>query len=175
MWNTTDAKADYDYRTGSYLIPEADQSGWYHVPLERAPEKFAYMFHDLIPNAGSTSITVQLRGMDVIGSSEDWRWCLAEVDSSTTSAYSDVWGPGTHSFTLNSSLNKVLLIVVATPSDTSLDLDSDYNTKPVDKNIDRLNYPYEVLITGATPATGAEQIDCQFSIAATTTATAAAG
>ena len=35
LWDTQNDKADYDYRTGSYLIPEADQSGWYRVPLER--------------------------------------------------------------------------------------------------------------------------------------------
>ncbi len=160
LWTTQNTKADYDYRTGSYLIPESDQAGWYRVPLERAPEKYAFMFHDLVPNAGSTSITVQLRGMDVIGTTEDWRWCLSEIDANNNVvAYSDIWGPGTHTFTLQSSTDKVQLIVVATPSSTSEDLDSFYNTKPVDKNIDRLNYPYEVQITGATPAIATEQLN----------------
>ncbi len=35
LWSTQNTKADYDYRTGSYLIPEPDQAGWYRVPLER--------------------------------------------------------------------------------------------------------------------------------------------
>ncbi len=118
------------------------------------------MFHDLVPDAGSTSITVTLRGMDVIGTAEDWRWCLSEIDANNNVvAYSDIWSPGTHTFTLASSSDKVQLIVVATPSDTTEDLDSFYNTKPVDKNIDRLNYPYEVQITGATPAIATEQLN----------------
>ena len=34
LWTTADEKAEYEYRTGSYLVPEADQSGWYSVPYE---------------------------------------------------------------------------------------------------------------------------------------------
>ena len=118
------------------------------------------MFHDLVPTTGSTSITVTLRGIDTIDSTEDWRWCLSEIDANNNVvAYSDVWAPGTHTFTLQSSADKVQLIVVATPSDTSEDLTSYYNTKPVDKSIDRLNYPYEVQITGATPAIASEQLN----------------
>ena len=59
--------------------------------------------------------------------------------------------PGTQTFALNPGENKVLLIVVATPGNAAEDLDSFYNTKAVDKNADRLRYPYEVQINGATP------------------------
>jgi autotransporter-associated beta strand protein len=155
LWTTAAERADYEYRTGSLLIPESDQSGWYMVPLERAPEKYAYMFHDLTPT--STTVTVELRGLDLFTTDEDWRWSLAAVDDNDNVRYSDVWGAGTHSFTLNPGENRVLLIVVATPDDTSLDLDSFYNTKPTDKSADRLRYPYEVRIEGATPAS--EQLD----------------
>ena len=60
--------------------------------------------------------------------------------------------PGTQSFALNPGETKVYIIVVATPSNTSLDLETYYNLKPNDKHIDRLRYAYEVRIEGATPA-----------------------
>ena len=151
LWSTANAKADYLYRTGSPLVPEADQPGWYRVPFERAPEKYAYMYHELTPTAGATSITVTLRGLDLFTSDEDWRWSLAAVDGAGNVRYSNVWAPGTQTFALNPGENKVLLVVVATPGNAAEDLDSFYNTKAVDKNADRLRYPYEVQINGATP------------------------
>ncbi|HEY7091492.1 MAG TPA: LamG-like jellyroll fold domain-containing protein [Tepidisphaeraceae bacterium] len=153
LWTTADEKAEYEYRTGSPLIPEADVPGWYRVPFERAPEKYAYMFHELTPTAGATSITVQLRGLDLVSTDEDWRWSLIAVDGAGNTRYSPVWAPGTQTFALNPGENRVLLFVTATPGNTSLDLTSFYNTKPNDKQIDRLRYPYEVRLTNATPLT----------------------
>ncbi len=46
---------------------------------------------------------------------------------------------------------KVLLIVVATPGNPAQDLDSFYNTALTDESSNRVRYPYEVQITGATP------------------------
>ncbi len=97
LWNTANAKADYIYRTGSPLIPSPDQTGWYRVPFERAPEKYAYMFHELTPNVGSTSITVNFRGLNLstaVASDADWRWTLAAVDSAgNVLRYSNVFAP----------------------------------------------------------------------------------
>jgi carbonic anhydrase/acetyltransferase-like protein (isoleucine patch superfamily) len=150
LWPNADTRADFEYRAGSPLIPLPDNSGWYRVPLDRAPEKFAYMFHDLTPSAGT--VTVELRGLDILGTTEDWRWCLAAIDAQDNVRYSPVWAPGTQSFTLGPGETKVQLIVVATPGSNSLDLDSYFNTKPTDKHLDRLRYPYEVRLVGATPA-----------------------
>lgn len=153
LWTTAAERAEFEYRTGSLLVPSPDQSDTYYVPLERAPEKYAYMFHELVPT--SDSVTVDLRGMDVLGSDEDWRWSLAAIGPNDTIRYSDVWGPGEHTFNLQAGETRVLLIVVATPGSTTLDLDSKANTKPFDKDTARLRYPYEVTIAGATPLTKA--------------------
>jgi carbonic anhydrase/acetyltransferase-like protein (isoleucine patch superfamily) len=150
LWNTTNNKAWWYYITGSLLTPSQDNPGWWRVPFARAPEKFAFMYHEL--NATDTTVTVEFHGFDVIGNAEDWRWSLAAMDGSGNVRFSDLWTPGTQSFDLNTGETKVYLIVVATPSDTSLDLDTYYNLKPNDKHIDRLRYPYQVRIEGATPA-----------------------
>ena len=155
LWGTANTKADYMYRTGSPLIPDPDQAGWYRVPMERAPEKYAYMFHELAPNSGSTSITVNLRGLSLssaVSTDADWRWGLITTDGSgNVLRYSPIWAPGTQTFALNPGETKVFLYVMATPGNPAEDLNSQYNTEPTDKNVYRVRYPYEVQITGATP------------------------
>jgi len=150
LWSSTNNKAWWYYITGSLLIPCQDKPGWWRSPFERSPEKFAYMYHELVPTDGT--VTVELQGFDLLGSTEGWRWSLAAMHTSGAVRYSDVWSPGTHSFTLNPGETKVYLIVVATPTDNSLNLGGLDNRYPVDKHPDRLHYPYEVRIVGATPA-----------------------
>jgi len=152
LWDTPLDKATYDWRTGAVLIPQADRRGWWQVPLERAPEKYAFMFHDLTPT--SSSVTVTLRGIATIDPTQDWRWSLAAIDAVGNVRYSDLWAPGTQTFTLKPGETRLQLFVMATPGDTSLDLESFFNTKPIGKSLDRLQYPYEVRLVGATPVTG---------------------
>jgi len=150
LWNTSNDKAWWYYITGSLLIPLADKPGWWRAPFEKAPEKFGYMYHEFDPT--DVNVTVELKGYDLMGNTEDWRWSLAAMDSSDNVRFSDVWSPGTQTFTLNPGETKVYLVVVPTPSDTSLNLEWTDNRLPVDKHKDRLHYPYEVRIVGATPA-----------------------
>jgi carbonic anhydrase/acetyltransferase-like protein (isoleucine patch superfamily) len=150
LWSSSNNKAWWYYITGSLLIPSQDRPGWWRVPFERAPEKFGYMYHELVPS--DSNVTVELEGFDLLGSTEDWRWSLAAMDGAGNVRYSDVWAPGTHSLLLNPGETKVYLIVVPTPTDTSLNLEWTDNRLPVDKCADRLHYPYEVRIVGATPA-----------------------
>ncbi len=150
LWSTANDKAWHDYVTGSLLIPTQDRPGWWRVPFERAPEKFGYMYHELEPT--DTNVTVELQGFDLLGGTEGWRWSLAAVDTGGSVRFSDLWEPGTHSMLLNPGETKVFIVVVATPSDTSLNLEYPDNRFPPDKHYDRLHYAYEVRIVGATPA-----------------------
>lgn len=150
-WGTTANRAAHFWKQGAQLIPQQDKPGWWRVPLERAPDRWAYQMHDLNASAGAT-ITVEVRGLDMPGTGEDWRWCLAAISAGDVVRYSAVWAPGTQSFTLNTNETQVFLIVAATPDSTTLDLDSFSNTKPVDKHVDRLRYAYEVRLVNATPA-----------------------
>lgn len=150
-WGNAANRAAHFWAQGAQLIPQQDKPGWWRVPLERAPDAWAYQMHDLTAAAGAT-VTAELRGMDMPGTGEDWRWCFAAISAGDVVRYSPVWAPGTQSFTLNAGETQVFLIVTATPSTTALDLESFYNTKPVDKHPDRLRYAYEVRLVNATPA-----------------------
>lgn len=107
--------------------------------------------HDLSATAGAT-ITAELRGFDLPGTGEDWRWCFAAISAGDTVRYSPAWAPGTQSFTLNPGETQVFLIVTATPGSVTFDLDSFSNSKPVDKHVDRLRYAYEVRLVNVAPA-----------------------
>jgi carbonic anhydrase/acetyltransferase-like protein (isoleucine patch superfamily) len=150
-WNTTSKRNLHFWLQGAQLIPLQDKPGWWRAPLERAPDRWAYQMHDLTASAGAT-VTAELRGLDLPGNDEDWRWCFAAISSGDNVRYSPVWAPGTQSFELAANESQVFLIVTGTPGDTALDLNSFSNTKPVDKNADRLRYGYEVRLVNATPA-----------------------
>ena len=150
-WGNTSDRARHFWKQGAQLMPLPDKPGWWRVPMERAPDCWGYQMHDLTASAGAT-VTVEFRGLDMPGTGEDWRWCLAAISAGDVVRYSPVWAPGTQSFALNASETQVFLIVTATPDDTSLDLESFTNTKPIDKHADRLRYAYEVRLVNATPA-----------------------
>lgn len=149
-WSNATNRSKFFWLQGAQLIPQQDKPGWWRVPLERAPDAWGYQMHRLTATAGAT-LTVDLRGMDLPGSGEDWRWCLAAISAGDAVRYSPVWAPGARSFTLTAGETEVFLIVTATPGANALDLDSLSNTKAVDKHPDRLRYAYEVQLTGAAP------------------------
>ena len=157
LWGNPDDKAAFNHRIGAMLIPSQDKPGWWRCPFERSPEKFAFMVHDLVP--ASSNITVSLRGFNLVAADADWRWSLIAQTDDGSLRYSDIFKPGTSSFQLKPGETKVSLVVVATPENTSLDLSSLDNTKPVDKHIDRLRYPYEVKLTGVVPAVESRRYD----------------
>jgi len=108
------------------------------------------MYHEL--DTAASTVTVELQGIDVMGTSEGWRWSMAALDAAGNVRYSDVFTPGTQSMALQPGETKVYLIVVATPTNNDLNLEWTDNQLPTDKHLDRLRYPYEVRIVGATPA-----------------------
>lgn len=159
-WTNNALKAMFQYQMGSHLIPCQDKPGWYRVPFERAPEKYAYMFHELAPT--STEVTVELRGFDMLGTAEDWRWSLVATDDGWENPrYSDTYSPseGPQAFTMLPGETKLFLVVVATPTDPSLNLEWTDSRFPVDKHPDRLHYAYEVSLTGASPAIAQRQLN----------------
>ncbi len=157
-WNDAQGKTDFKYYITAHLIPSQDKPGWYRVPFEKAPEKFAFITHELVPN--SSSVTVEFQGFDLLGETEDWRWSLVATDNNWQNPrYSPVFDPGTQSFTMNAGETKLFLVVVPTPSDTSLNLNQYDNLAPVDKCKDRLHYAYEVRLVNSVPAVAQRQYD----------------
>jgi carbonic anhydrase/acetyltransferase-like protein (isoleucine patch superfamily) len=151
-WGTPDSRARFFWSQGSQLLPLPDRPGWWRVPLERAPDLWAYQMHELAASPGAT-VTVEVRGLDLVGPGEDWRWCLAALSAGDNVRYSPVWAPGEQRFTLQSGESKLFLIVAATPDQLAIDLENLSNSRPVDKHRDRLRYAYEVRLVGATPST----------------------
>lgn len=149
-WGSAANRAGHFWRQGAQLTPLQDRPNWYRVPLERAPDNWAYQMHYLTASAGAT-VTAQIRGLDLPGVGEDWRWCFAAISAGDNVRYSPMYAPGSQSFTLTASETQVLLIVTATPATTAMDLGTLNNLKPVDKHPDRLRYHYEVRLVNATP------------------------
>ncbi len=143
-------RAAYDHATGSYLEACQDKPGWWRVPWGRAPMRYGYMTHEL--KAAGKSVTAELRGVDVPGSAEDWRWTLIAVGKNGKPRYSPVYAPGKQTFALKPGETRVILFVVATPNVLKPGVQGLHNQFPVDKHPDYLRYPYEVRLTGASPA-----------------------
>lgn len=151
FWDGAANEALFKYKIGSHLIPCHDKPGWYRVPFDRAPERFAYMLHVLTPT--DEAVTVELQGFDLAGATEDWRWSLvAAEDNWHNPRYSEVFTPGVQTFHLLPEESLLFLMVVAAPTDNSLNLEYTDNALPVDKHPDRLRYAYEVRLDGAVPA-----------------------
>lgn len=151
-WSTRFAKySGFQSSIHQPLIPDPIKPGHFRIPHDQAPERFTWASHELVVT--ESDVTVDLRGIDIDGSSEDWRWSLAAINDEGSIRYSDVWAPGKHSFSVRSDETRVVLVVVATPKDLRFDInfENKYDTKPYDKHPDRLRFPYEVAIDGATP------------------------
>lgn len=153
FWATPALRAQYFWKQNTGLVPQQDRPGWWRVPPERAPEAWAYMVHELSCEE-RTTITAELRGMDMPGTGEDWRWCLIAVKGDDSVRYSPVWNPGAHEFALEPGEKQVFLFVAATPDSAKIALEGLSNTKPVDKHPERLHYAYEVRLGNAKPVTG---------------------
>ncbi len=159
-FTTAQELANFNYEDTSYLEPDADDTGWYTVPYERAPESYGYMTHVLTPTPGSTSMSVTVKGLPSTDSTADWRYVLEDVSNygtmtPTVNSFSPVYDNGqTGTINLLSSTDTVLLVVTATPGDTTLDLTDFDNTARNTQAATRLVYPYEVQVTGGAPATG---------------------
>ena len=91
------------------------------------------MYHELTPN--SSTITVELRGMDLYTTDEDWRWCLIAVDGPAT--------PDTATFGAREPIHLPLIRAKRKSICSSwrrrpalaLTWTRVYNTKPYDKDI----------------------------------------
>lgn len=151
LWTDLNERNRFFWQQGAMLIPMQDRPGWWRVPFERAPDRWAYMTHVLAVTNGAT-FTVGLRGLDLAGSGEDWRWCIAAVSTNENLRYSALTPPGTQSFTMAVGETKAFLFVAATPTNLSLNLDDFHDERPIDKHVDRLRYAYEVFLSGVSPA-----------------------
>ncbi|WP_168801439.1 DUF6055 domain-containing protein [Glycomyces buryatensis] len=117
-------------------------SNRYRIADSDAPHQYAHNMIQLNPSGGSVS--VQLTGASNL-SGADWRFRLAAVSSDFSVRYSDFFAPGeTADFSLQSGETHMMLVVAATPSQ--------HRNYPMWEVGVGDPFPYELTITGATPA-----------------------
>lgn len=141
----------YDRAVGSYLDPCPGRPGWWRVPWSRSPMRYGYMFHRLQPARSGGLVAVRLRGIDVVGDREDWRWCFVAEEASGRARYSPISGPGTLEFQTRPSDRGLYLVVVATPGVLDLSPAGFQDRYPLDRDPGFLRYPYEVHMDGGVP------------------------
>ncbi len=136
------------------LEQSTEDSDYYTVPTERAPQQAGINLVPLIPTGDTISVT--LEGLtDVRGA--DWRACIVVEQNDGTTRYSDLFGAGeTMQMAWNAGSDvQAYLTVAATPdTDTYVQVGLPYGEGsefeerkyPFDS---KTRYPYAVTITGA--------------------------
>jgi carbonic anhydrase/acetyltransferase-like protein (isoleucine patch superfamily) len=134
------------------LIQRPDDPTWWQVPLDKAPMQGAYTIHQLTPAGGGAGrvVSVNFRGQPNAARGADWRASFVVVNIAGKERYSSLWNSGTNSVTLAADENAVYLVVAGTPDDfiPAGQNDSQY---PYQAHPQRMRFPYEVQVTGATP------------------------
>ena len=129
-----------------------DDTSWWQVPAERAPQQAAYTIHELTPvGAGAGRVvSVNFRGLSNATAGADWRACFIVIADDGSERYSTLWNSGSNSVTLSATENKVYLSVAATPDTYHVagfvEPEQPYRTDP-----SKVRFPYEFQVTGATP------------------------
>ncbi len=152
------AAGDSEFLT-RYVFPDLqvrpDDINWFRVPIERAPMQGAYAIHQLIPigSGAGRVVTVNFHGLSNAARGADWRASLVIVNDSGAERYVPAgtgWSNGVQSATLAANENKVLLAVAATP-DSFPAGGQDDSIYPYQSHPQRVRFPYEIQVTGATP------------------------
>ena len=139
------------------LVAVPDRPGTWSVAPGRAPMKFGWCVHDLVPSGAK--VQAKLEGIDLQGEGESWRWGFVAFRKDGTHLASPVFGPGTGSFDPPADLARLALFVVATPSDARLSYPRPTPAFAADRHPEHRRYPYEILLKGAAPAARVLKLD----------------
>ena len=134
------------------LIRRPDDTNWWQVPLDKAPMQGGYTIHQLTPMGSGSGrvVTVNFRGQPNAARGADLRASFVVVNAAGKERYSSLWNAGTNSVTLAADENTVYLVVAATPDDFIPGGQNDTQF-PYQSHPQRMRFPYEIQISGATP------------------------
>lgn len=140
------------FRVTTPLVAVPDRPQWFAVPLGRAPMKFGWCYHDLVPQAGT--VQGKLEGVDLAGDGESWRWGFVALrKGGGEPVQSAIFSPGEiGQIEVPADVERLAMFVCATPADASLPyprLTPDY---AADRHPQHRRYPYEITLKGAVPA-----------------------
>ena len=123
----------------------------YEVPIELAPEEYAYNVIPLYPHPDSCAVIVKFNGHTEANSHTGWRYgFVAAHPNGTVSRYSPIYKDDTQeiSFALEGDETKMYLVVMGAPND-------DITTNPSNDTWHgypkHFRFPYELTISGAVP------------------------
>lgn len=131
------------------LVAVPDRPERWAVPLAKAPMKFGWCLHELVPEG--RKVEARLEGIDLAGEGESWRWGFVAWAADGKVAKSEVFAPGNGAFELPADCRRLLMFVCATPSDGSLSYPRPNPENAVDRNPEVRRFPYEIAFRGARP------------------------
>ena len=139
----------------SILRPVAGGApGRYEIPIEQAPEEYAYNVIPLYPNADSCAVIVKFKGHSEVNIHAGWRYgFVAAKANGMVSRYSPTYDAGTGEihFRLQSGETKLYLVVMGAPR-TQITTNPNNDTwRGYPKHF---RFPYELTISGAVPEGG---------------------
>jgi hypothetical protein len=138
-------------RMGMILAACPDRPGWWHSTSGTAPMALGYSFYELERPAGG-AVTAQLNGIDIAGSTEDWRWCLVATTAANGVRYSGFAKSGDSvAFDLTPAETGLWLVVAGTPASFPYNLNYRENVWNLDKHPGRMRYPFEIQLQGTGP------------------------
>jgi Family of unknown function (DUF6055)/Concanavalin A-like lectin/glucanases superfamily len=134
------------------LVQRPDLPTVWRVPYEMAPMQGAYAIHELVPTGSGANrvVTVNLRGLADAARGADWRASFIVIADDGSERYSSLWSQGENSVTLAANENKLYLSVAAAPS-TFYYGGADELVYPYRSHPAKVRFPYEMIVTGATP------------------------
>lgn len=130
-------------------IPDADNR--YEIPIEQAPEEFAYNVIPLYPESDSCAVIIKFKGHTEANPHAGWRYgFVAAYPNGTVSRYSPTYSENTReiNFRLQGNESKLFLVVMGAPFDqiTTNTTNDTWHGYPK-----HFRHPYELNISGAKP------------------------
>ncbi|MCC7316967.1 MAG: hypothetical protein IT219_00415, partial [Bacteroidales bacterium] len=123
----------------------------YEIPIETAPEEFAYNVIPLYPNVDSCAVVIKFKGQIEANSHAGWRYGFVAANANgTVSRYSPVYADNTReiNFRLEPGETKMYLVVMGAPHDQITTNTTNDTWRGYPKHF---RHPYELTISGAVP------------------------
>ncbi|MEI6412175.1 MAG: DUF6055 domain-containing protein [Bacteroidota bacterium] len=146
MYSLQSAHATYNI-----LKPVPGNAERYVMPIEQAPEEFAYNVIPLYPNADSCAVIVKFKGHTEANTHAGWRYgFVAAKPDGKVSRYSQTYSANEAeiNFALQGDESNLYLVVMGAPFDqiTTTDTNDTWHGYPK-----HFRFPYELAINGAVP------------------------
>jgi hypothetical protein len=123
----------------------------YEIPIEQAPEEFAYNVIPLYPEADTCAVVIKFKGHTEANPHAGWRYAFVAADpDGTLRRYSPTYSENTGeiNFRLQGSETKLFLVVMGAPFDQITTNTTNDTWQGYPKHF---RHPYELTISGAKP------------------------